>query len=202
MMPTPMVSRSSNSVQDGEMEECPRSSTADRHREDFAPPQAVNITTSWNESKFTLWRVSATFWCMLVMGANDAAHEAILPYVCLAITSLFFPRIFADCCVQLEIHYNRSYTIISLVFLAPFVGYSITAILNNLIHQHFGRRGVAIIGPGCHLLAFTVISIHPPFPVLVFMYLCIGFGSGIQNAAWNVWIGNMASSNEVLGFLH
>lgn len=34
------------------------------------------------------------------------------------------------------------------------------------------------------------------------MYLTIGFGSGIQNAAWNVWIGNMANSNEVLGFLH
>jgi fucose permease len=47
-----------------------------------------------------------------------------------------------------------------------------------------------------------MISIHPPFPVLVVMYLIIGFGSGIQNAAWNVWIGNMANSNEVLGFLH
>ena len=34
------------------------------------------------------------------------------------------------------------------------------------------------------------------------MYMFIGFGSGIQNAAWNVWIGNMANSNEVLGFFH
>jgi fucose permease len=33
------------------------------------------------------------------------------------------------------------------------------------------------------------------------MYMIIGFGSGIQNAAWNAWIGNMVNSNEVLGFL-
>jgi fucose permease len=59
-----------------------------------------------------------------------------------------------------------------------------------------------MIGPGFHLLAFAIISIHPPFPVLVVMFLFIGFGSGIQDAAWNVWVGNMANSNEVLGFLH
>jgi fucose permease len=34
------------------------------------------------------------------------------------------------------------------------------------------------------------------------MYILVGLGSGVQNAAWNVWIGNMANSNEVLGFFH
>jgi fucose permease len=29
-----------------------------------------------------------------------------------------------------------------------------------------------------------------------------GFGNGIEDAAWNAWAGNMANSNEVLGFLH
>lgn len=70
------------------------------------------------------------------------------------------------------------------------------------IHQNFGRRGIAIIGPACHLFTFAVISVHPPFPVLVVMYVLVGLGSGMQNAAWNVWIGNMANSNEVLGFFH
>lgn len=59
-----------------------------------------------------------------------------------------------------------------------------------------------MIGPACHLLAFIVVSIHPPFPVLVVMYIFVGLGSGVQNAAWNVWIGNMANSNEVLGCFH
>lgn len=34
------------------------------------------------------------------------------------------------------------------------------------------------------------------------MYALIGLGSGVQNAAWNVWIGNMINANEVLGFFH
>lgn len=77
-----------------------------------------------------------------------------------------------------------------------------SAIVSNSIHQQLGRRGIASIGPACHLLTFAIISIHPPFPVLVVMYILVGLGSGIQNAAWNVWIGNMANSNEVLGFFH
>lgn len=32
--------------------------------------------------------------------------------------------------------------------------------------------------------------------------MLVGLGSGLHNAAWNVWIGNMANSHEVLGFFH
>lgn len=88
------------------------------------------------------------------------------------------------------------------MFLSPFVGYTVSAILSNLIHQTLGRRGITIIAPTCHVIAFAVISAHPPFPVLVIMYILVGLGSGFHNAAWNVWIGNMANSHEVLGFFH
>ncbi|CRG85811.1 Bypass of stop codon protein 6 [Talaromyces islandicus] len=172
----------SHQERDIEREEAHSSNPATPNEEETAPPHAVNIATRWNESKTTIWKVTATFWCMFVMGANDAAYGAIIPY--------------------LELYYRKSYTIISLVFLAPFAGYTVSAVLSNSIHQHFGRRGVAIIAAGFHLLAFAIISVHPPFPVLVVMFLLIGFASGIQNAAWNVWVGNMANSNEVLGFLH
>ncbi|KAJ5990162.1 hypothetical protein N7499_010689 [Penicillium canescens] len=150
--------------------------------EDNPPLHAVNVAPRWNESRTTIWKVTATFWCAFVMGSNDAAYGAIIPY--------------------LETYYRKNYTIISLVFLSPFVGYTISAILSNMIHQHLGRRGITIIAPSCHLLAFAVISVHPPFPVLVVMYVLVGLGSGFHNAAWNVWIGNMANSHEVLGFFH
>ena len=48
---------------------------------DVAPPHAVNIAPRWNESKSTIWKLSATLWCGFVMGANDAAYGAIIPYV-------------------------------------------------------------------------------------------------------------------------
>ena len=34
------------------------------------------------------------------------------------------------------------------------------------------------------------------------MLLLTGFGNGIEDAAWNAWVGNMQHANELLGFLH
>lgn len=86
--------------------------------------------------------------------------------------------------------------------MSPLVGYTVSALLNNSIHLRFGQRGVAFIAPGCHILAYIVIAVHPPYPVLVVIFMVAGFGNGLADAAWNAWIGNMANPNEVLGFLH
>lgn len=103
---------------------------------------------------------------------------------------------------QIEIHYNLTYTVVSLVFLSPFVGYIIAALINNAIHNKFGQRGVAIIGGLSKILAYTVLCVHPPYPALVVIYGFAGFGIGIEDAAWNAWIGDMQNANEILGLLH
>ncbi|OQE28360.1 hypothetical protein PENSTE_c003G06133 [Penicillium steckii] len=136
----------------------------------------------WNEPRINAYRSFATFWSMLVMGANDAAYGALIPY--------------------LESYYDLSYTIVSLVFLSPLVGYTLAAFLNHRIHTSLGQRGPALIGPGCHLVAYIVNCVHPPYPVLVISFIFAGFGNGLEDAAWNAWIGNMAHSNELLGLLH
>lgn len=89
-----------------------------------------------------------------------------------------------------------------MVFLSPLVGYTASALLNNTIHMKFGQRGVAFCAPVCHLIAYIVIAVHPPYPVLVVIFMIAGFGNGLADAAWNAWMGNMANPNEVLGFLH
>lgn len=104
--------------------------------------------------------------------------------------------------MQLEQYYHITYLIVSLVFLSPLVGYVTSAALNNLIHVHFGQRGVALIGPACHLIAYVVIALHPPYPVLVLVFILAGFGNGLLDAGWNAHLGNLANANEVLGFLH
>ncbi|PLB44804.1 MFS transporter [Aspergillus steynii IBT 23096] len=148
-------------------------------------PEAPNSTPEpekWNHPRPNIWKVFATFWSFLVMGANDAAYGPLIPY--------------------LETHYNLSYTIVSLVFLSPLGGYTLAAVLNHKIHMRFGRRGVAWISPGCHLIAYIVNCLHPPYPVLVVSFIFAGFGNGLADSAWNAWIGNMQNANELLGFLH
>lgn len=91
---------------------------------------------------------------------------------------------------------------ISLIFISPLVGYVASAALNNTIHVHFGQRGIALMGPGCHLIAYIVIAVHPPYPVLVVVFILAGFGNGLLDAGWNAHVGSLANANQVLGFLH
>lgn len=91
---------------------------------------------------------------------------------------------------------------VSLVFLSPLVGYVLAALLNHKIHTTFGQRGVALVAPGCHLISYVVNCVHPPYPVLVISFIFAGFGNGLEDSAWNAWIGSMANANELLGLLH
>ena len=68
--------------------------------------------------------------------------------------------------------------------------------------MRLGRRGVAFLGPAIRLISYIIVCLHPPYAVMVIFFIFAGFGNGLEDAAWNAWIGNMANPNEVLGFLH
>ncbi|KAF5682880.1 tetracycline resistance protein [Fusarium circinatum] len=143
---------------------------------------SAEVAESWKYPRQNVFRTGAAFWSLLTSGANDAAYGALIPY--------------------LEDYYNLSYIIVSLVFLSPFVGYILAAVLNNTLHRRIGQRGIGITCGICHILAYIIIAVHPPYPVLVLAYCLAGFGNGISDAAWNAWIGNLDRANETLGFLH
>lgn len=147
-----------------------------------SPTTASEHVETWKSPRTNIYRIIACFWSFVLMGMNDATYGAIIPY--------------------LEEYYGSSYLIISLIFLTPFFGYNIAAILNNAIHLKFGQRGVAFLGPLCHLIAYVVIALHPPYPVLAVFFAFAGLGNGIEDSAWNAWLGAMANANEILGFLH
>ncbi|PQE27748.1 hypothetical protein CJF31_00009976 [Rutstroemia sp. NJR-2017a BVV2] len=69
------------------------------------------------------------------------------------------------------------------------------------MHVRFGQRGIAIVGPLCHLIPYIVLATHPPYAVLVVMFIFVGFGNGLIDTAWRAWIGNMANANQVSGVL-
>lgn len=103
---------------------------------------------------------------------------------------------------QLESYYNLSYTIVSLVFLSPLLGYATAAIVNERAHCAIGRRGVAFVSSLCHLIAYILNCVHPPYPVLVVSFIFAGLGNGLADSAWNAWIGNLDNANQLLGLLH
>ncbi|KAI1436475.1 putative MFS transporter [Xylaria sp. CBS 124048] len=167
----------------------PSSEDEENRQSSSGPPSPDHPTTAgahskerWNRPRGNIPRVASCFYSFVVMGANDAAYGPLIPY--------------------LQAYYHLSYLIISLIFLSPFIGYTAAAFLNNYIHTRGGRRGVALVASCSHLLAYIVIALHPPYPVLVIAFALAGFGNGIADAGWNAFIGNMDRANELLGILH
>ncbi|KAJ0302897.1 hypothetical protein COL516b_006943 [Colletotrichum fioriniae] len=142
-----------------------------------APTTTAEVVQRWKHPRSNLFRVLSCFFSLLVSGANDAAYG-------------------------LETYYGLSYVVVSLVFLSPFIGYVLSAALNNYVHLKLGQRGIAIIASTCHIIAYIIITQHPPYPALVAAFVVAGFGNGLSDAGWNAYVGNMARANEVLGFLH
>lgn len=90
-----------------------------------------------------------------------------------------------------------------MLFVVPLFGYLTAAILNSWVHLTVGQRGIAILGPLCRLIGYVPMALHPPvFHVLPVAMLFTGFGNGINDSAWNAWVGNLQSTNELLGLIH
>ncbi|UKZ90531.1 uncharacterized protein TrAFT101_005543 [Trichoderma asperellum] len=146
------------------------------------PMNALTEAERWNRPVKNIGRLAFAFVSFAIAGMNDAAVGALIPY--------------------LEEYYNLSYTVISLIFLTPFIGYSVAAFTNARIHVQFGQRGVAIMAPMCHLITFAVLASHPPYPALVVCNAISGFGNGLTDACFCAWIGAMDKANTIQGFLH
>ncbi|KAK1141045.1 hypothetical protein N8T08_009618 [Aspergillus melleus] len=140
------------------------------------------VPEKWNQPKIKAWRVLATFYSFIVVGANDGAYGALIHY--------------------LGSYYHADYAAVSVVFLSPFIGYATAALANNSIHERFGQRGIAVLGPGMHILAYLAATQHPPYPVLITIFILAGLGSGVVDASWNAWIGAMPNSSQLMGVLH
>ncbi|KAI1267682.1 MFS general substrate transporter [Xylariaceae sp. FL1019] len=143
---------------------------------------SVDKTRKWNYPKSNIGKVAACFWSFIVIGTNAAAYGALIPYI--------------------QADYNLTYTLVSLIFLSPIVGHTVSALLNNWVHELWGQRGVALITSGCHVVAYVIMAVHPPYPLLVIAFLVSGFGDAVGNAGWHVFIGNMDNATQLLGFLN
>ncbi|KAK7421145.1 hypothetical protein QQZ08_010075 [Neonectria magnoliae] len=153
-----------------------------RHDDDEPPPNAHTQLERWNYPRGNIGKLGFAFLSFIIAGMNDAAVGALIPY--------------------LEEYYELSYTVVSLIFLTPFAGYSVAAFTNARIHVKFGQRGVAIMAPICHIITFAVLAAHPPYPVLVVCNMISGFGNGLTDACFCAWVGAMDKANTIQGFLH
>ena len=141
------------------------------------------VQQRWNNPPINKWRLCALFFAFINFGANDGAYRTLLPAV--------------------SHHYDDlSYTVVSLIFLSPFLGYFFAALCSDTVHFWFGQRGLAIFSPSFPLITYLVLSLHPPYGLVVAVLGLAGLGHGLMNAGWNAWISDMVHANQLLGILN
>ncbi|KAL3460596.1 major facilitator superfamily domain-containing protein [Aspergillus heterothallicus] len=151
----------------------------------YAPnPEApvARVKQKWNEPSINKWRISAAFASFALVGASDGVYGALIPYI--------------------REDFNLSTTVVSLIFMTPFAGYTLASIAVNKIHMTLGQRGIAVIAPLCHLIPFIIMATCPRFPVLLVGYAFVGLGNGLLDAGWNAWVGDMINASTLMGLLH
>ncbi|KAL4772711.1 major facilitator superfamily domain-containing protein [Aspergillus nidulans var. acristatus] len=131
----------------------------------------------WNEPSINKWRIAAAFASFAVVGASDGVYG-------------------------IREDFELSTTVVSLIFMTPFAGYTMASIAVNKIHMTFGQRGIATIGPLCHMIPFIIMAFFPRFPVLLVAYAFVGLGNGLIDAGWNAWVGDMVSASTLMGLMH
>ncbi|GFF37078.1 hypothetical protein IFM51744_03340 [Aspergillus udagawae] len=141
----------------------------------------VQAKQKWNDPPINKWRLLATFASFALVGASDGVYGVLVPY--------------------LREDYKLSTTVVSLIFVTPFAGYTIATLVVNKIHMTFGQRGIAIVGPLCHIIPFVIMATRPPWPAMLAVYVIVGLGNGLIDAAWNSWIADMANANTTMGLL-
>ncbi|KAH7327796.1 major facilitator superfamily domain-containing protein [Stachybotrys elegans] len=146
------------------------------------PVDAQGETERWNFPRINVPRLAFVFLSFMLAGMNDGAVGALIP--------------------SLETYYDINYTVVSVIFLTPFAGYSLASLVNARIHMSLGQRGIAVLAPLCHILTYSVLAAHPPYPALVACNAISGFGNGLLDACFCSWVGVMDKANTVQGFMH
>jgi fucose permease len=122
------------------------------------------------------------FFAFILIGANDGAFGVLIP--------------------SMRSHYGVSNATIGLLFLFASVGYLTAAFNSGLLVAKLGNRLFLLLGVGTFLFASTMISLMPPFTILLFMLFPLGFGGAILDAGLNAYIAGLPRNTALLNYLH
>ena len=127
----------------------------------------------WNDPKSNIPRYSSCLVALFNLGMTDASYGPLIP--------------------SIQHYYDISYTIVSLVFLSPFVGYGLAALMTDRLHLWIGRRGIAALAGTSRIVAFLALSLHrKPVGLLVSPSACADISNspisshcGIVSPGWS-----------------
>ncbi|CAE6416259.1 unnamed protein product [Rhizoctonia solani] len=139
---------------------------------------------AWTMSPKEEWAAIATCCgCMFMSGWNDAATGPLLPTI--------------------QAHYNIGFIVVSMLFVSNCVGYLSAAVINIHLTDRLGLGKITLLGAALQILAYSILTPAPPFPILCISYALNGFGVALHNAQANGFIAELPKNTSAkLGLLH
>lgn len=118
----------------------------------------------------------------LVLGLNDSAPGALLPYI--------------------ENYYSIAYGTVSLLFVAYAIGFVSAAPLTDWLQMKLGRAWFLLLSQTLVVCEYIIIVCRPPFVVVVVSFFISGLGSAWTLSLNNVFVSGMKNGTALLGVFH
>jgi len=99
-------------------------------------------------------------------------------------------------------HYHVEKGTIGLLFLSMAIGFIASAFMSGLLVAKLGPRLFLMLGAVLMLATMLTISLEPPFPGLLAIFLPLGFGVAIIDAGLNANIAGFPRNEVLLNYLH
>ena len=162
-----------------ELESNPPTPTRARSTTRGASTTAVQ---SLNFPSGNLYRFLNSCLISLVLGLNDSAPGALLPYI--------------------ETYYSITYGTVSLLFVANAIGFILAAPFTSWLQTKLGRAGILLLSQALIVGAYVLIVSRVPFAVVAVSFFLSGLGSAWTLAVNNVFIASMTNGTALLGVFH
>jgi hypothetical protein len=128
------------------------------------------------------WRLAAAGVMFLLMGINDAATGALIPY--------------------LEKEYDITYGVVSLIFITNAIGFISIVPVCQMIEGRIGRALSCVVAACLMSIGYIALVCAPPFPVVVLSFYFLGSGMGFFLAMTNAFMVNLMRGTVILGSMH
>ena len=101
----------------------------------------------------------------------------------------------------IELQYNISYSVASLLWLSNALGFILVAILSSKIQKYLGSKSI-VVGTICSTIMYTLVLTGSRYPIIVFGFFWGGIGSGMCIAQFNIFFSSLEKSSKGLGYFH
>lgn len=140
--------------------------------------QSRKVTTSRVPK---LW-IALAFFAFILIGANDGALGVLIP--------------------SLRGYYQVDNTTIGLIFFSSTVGYLLSSFNNGLLVEKLGNRHFLMLGTATYLLSAFILSLMPPFIIVLIAALFLGAAVASLDAGLNSYVASLPDNTVLLNYLH